>query len=130
LSLDNGSTTITHLGGSLSINTGIDLLNTEYGSSSAADVTVPAYREVTGSLDFLVRKDEVHLFNEFRRNVQKDLLFTIGDTAGKRMSINCNVTELDPTQRDSPDADMIRYSVNFVALASSSGDDEVTLVFD
>lgn len=130
LSLDNGSTTITHLGGSLSINTGIDLLNTEYGSSSAADVTVPAYREVTGSLDFLVRKDEVHLFNEFRRNVQKDLLFTIGDTAGKRMRINCNVTELDPTQRDSPDADMIRYSVNFVALASSSGDDEVTLVFD
>ena len=130
LSLDNGSTTITHLGGSLSINTGIDLLNTEYGSSSAADVTVPAYREVTGSLDFLVRKDEVNLFNEFRRNVQKDLLFTIGDTAGKRMKINCNVTELDPTQRDSPDADMIRYSVNFVALASSSGDDEVTLVFD
>jgi hypothetical protein len=130
LSLDNGSTTITHLGGSLSINTGIDLLNTEYGSSSAADVTVPAYREVTGSLDFLVRKDEVNLFNEFRRNVQKDLLFTIGDTTGKRMKINCNVTELDPTQRDSPDADMIRYSVNFVALASSSGDDEVTLVFD
>ena len=130
LSLDNGSTTITHLGGSLSINTGIDLLNTEYGSSSAADVTVPAYREVTGSLDFLVRKDEVNLFNEFRRNVQKDLLFTIGDTTGKRMKINCNVTELDPTQRDSPDADMIRYSVNFVALASSSGEDEVTLVFD
>ena len=130
LSLDNGSTSITHLGGSLSINTGIDLLNTEYGSSSAADVTVPAYREVTGSLDFLVRKDEVNLFNEFRRNVQKDLLFTIGDTTGKRMKINCNVTELDPTQRDSPDADMIRYSVNFVALASSSGEDEVTLVFD
>jgi hypothetical protein len=130
LSLDNGSTAITHLGGSLSINTGIDLLNTEYGSDSAADVTVPAYREVTGSLDFLVRKDEVNLFNEFRRNVQKDMLVTIGDTVGKRMKINCNVTELDPTQRDSPDADMIRYSVNFVALASSSGEDEVTLVFD
>lgn len=130
LSLDNGSTTITHLGGSLSINTGIDLLNTEYGSDSAADVTVPAYREVTGSLDFLVRKDEVNLFSEFRRNVQKDMIVTIGDTAGKRMKINCNVTELDPTQRDSPDADMIRYSVNFVALASSSGEDEVTLVFD
>ena len=130
LSLDNGATTITHLGGSISVNTGIDLLNTEYGGSSATDVTVPAYREVTGSLDFLVRKDEVFLFNEFRRNIQKDVIITLGDTAAKRMKINCNITELAPSQRDSPDADMIRYTANLVALASSSGDDEISLVFD
>ena len=130
LSLDNGSTTITHLGGSISVSTGIDLLNTEYGGASATDVTVPAYREVTGSLDFLVRKDEVMLFNEFRRNVQKDVIITLGDTAAKRMKINCNITELAPSQRDSPDADMIRYTANLVALASSSGEDEISLVFD
>jgi hypothetical protein len=130
LSLDNGSTTITHLGGSISINTGIDLLNTEFGGSSAADVTVPAYREVTGTIDFLVRKDEVYLFNEFRRGVQKDVVITLGDTTAKRMKINCNITEVAPSQRDSPDADMIRYTANLTALASSSGEDEITLVFD
>ena len=130
LSLDNGSSTITHLGGSISINTGIDLLNTEFGGSSATDVTVPAYREVTGSIDFLVRKDEVNLFNEFRRGVAKDVIITIGDTAAKRMKINCNISQFQPSQRDSPDADMIRYTANLTALASSSGEDEITVVFD
>ena len=130
LSLDNGSTTITHLGGSISVNTGIDLLNTEFGGSSATDVTVPAYREVTGSIDFLVRKDEVYLFNEFRRKVQKDVVITLGDTTAKRMKINCNISEFAPSQRDSPDADMIRYTANLTALASSSGQDEISLVFD
>ena len=130
LSLDNGSTTITHLGGSITVTTGIDLLNTEFGGSSATDVVVPAYREVSGSVDFLVRKDEAHLFTEFRRQVQKDVVITLGTDSGKRLKINCNVTEFDPTQRDSPEADMIRYTANFVALASSSGEDEVTLVFD
>ena len=130
LSLDNGSTTITHLGGSITVPTGIDLLNTEFGGSSATDVVVPAYREVSGSVDFLVRKDEAHLFTEFRRQVQKDVVITLGTDSGKRLKINCNVTEFDPTQRDSPESDMIRYTANFVALASSSGEDEVTLVFD
>ena len=130
LSLDNGSTTITHLGGSITVTTGIDLLNTEFGGSSATDVVVPAYREVSGSVDFLVRKDEAHLFTEFRRQVQKDVVITLGTDSGKRLKINCNVTEFDPTQRDSPESDMIRYTANFVALASSSGEDEVTLVID
>ena len=58
------------------------------------------------------------------------MLITLGTDTGKRLKINCNVTELDPSQRDSPDADMLRYTANFVALASSSGEDEVTLVFD
>ena len=130
LSLDNGSTTITHLGGAINITTGIDLLNTEFGSSSATDVVVPTYREVTGNIDFLVRKDEAMLFTEFRRKVQKDVVITLGDTAGKRLKINCNVTEFDPTARDSPESDMLRYTANFVALASSAGEDEITIVFD
>ena len=130
LSLDNGSTTITHLGGSVQISTGIDLLNTEFGSSSSSDVIVPTYREVTGSIDFLVRKDEAMLFTEFRRKVQKDVVITLGTDTGKRMKINCNVTEFDPSQRDSPESEMLRYTANFVALASSAGEDEITLVFD
>jgi hypothetical protein len=129
LSLDAGSTTITHLGGSLSISTGQDLLNTEYGSSSASDVVVPSYREVTGSLDFLVRKDEANLFTEFRRGVQKDMHITIGTTAGKKMLIDCPVTEIDPSQRDSPESDMLRYTANFVALGSGTGENEVSLLF-
>lgn len=130
LSLDNGSTTITSLGGSVSVSTGIDLLNTEFGGSSATDVIVPAYREVTGSIDFLVRKDEAHLFTEFRRKVQKDVVITLGTDSGKRLKINCNKTEFDPSQRDSPESDMLRYTANFVALASSSGEDEISIVFD
>ena len=130
LSLDNGSTTITHLGGSINLSTGVDLLNTEFGGSSATDVINPSYREVTGNIDFLVRKDEANLFTEFRRKVQKDVVVTLGTDSGKRMKINCNVTEFEPSQRDSPESDMLRYTANFVALASSAGEDELSIVFD
>ena len=62
--------------------------------------------------------------------MQKDVVITLGDTTAKRMKVNCNITEVAPSQRDSPDADMIRYTANLTALASSSGEDEITLVFD
>lgn len=129
LSLDNGSSTIKHVGGSLTVNTGIDLLNEEYGDSSAADVVVPSMREVSMSLDFLVRKDETHLISEFRRKVQKDIKVTIGSTAGSILTINGNVAELDPQQLSSPDSEMVRYSADVTLLASSSLEDEVDLVF-
>ena len=78
----------------------------------------------------MVRKDEANLFTEFRRKVQKDVVVTLGTDSGKRMKINCNVTEFEPSQRDSPESDMLRYTANFVALASSAGEDELSIVFD
>lgn len=129
LSLDNGSTTVNHVGGSLQISTGIDLLNEEFGSAAANDILANAVREVSGSFDFLVREDETYLASEFRRKVQKDVLLTFGDTAGSRLKVNMNQVELEPQQRTSPEAEAIRYSANFRALGSS-GEDETTLVFD
>ena len=72
----------------------------------------------------------MYLFNEFRRGIEKDVIVTLGDTVAKRMKINMNTTNITPSQRDSPATDMIRYTADFVALASSSGDDEINLVFD
>lgn len=129
LSLDNGSTTVNHVGGTLQISTGLDLLNEEFGSSEANDILANAVREVTGNFDFLVREDETYLASEFRRKVQKDVLLTFGDTAGDRLKVNMNTVELEPQQRTSPEAEAVRYSANFRALGSS-GEDEVTLVFD
>jgi hypothetical protein len=54
---------------------------------------------------------------------------TLGSTAGKKMLIDCPVAEIDPSQRDSPESDMLRYTANFVALGSGTGENEVSLLF-
>jgi hypothetical protein len=127
LSLDNGSSTIKHIGGSFSLNTGLDLLNTEYGDSSASDVVLSGLREVTGQLDFFVKKDETYHMGEWRRKVAKDLKVAIGTSAGDIATIDGNQVQIDPGQRDSPDTGMQRYSGNVVFLATSAGENEASL---
>lgn len=129
LSLDGGTTSINHVGGSLTLRAGNDLLNEEFGSSSANDIIIPALREVELKLDFLCREDETYLMSHMRRGVSKDVKVTIGSTAGKICAINCDQAQLDPEQRDSPESEMVRFSTTVVPLATSSGEDELNVVF-
>lgn len=129
LSLDNGSSTIKHVGGSLNYTVGLDLLNEEFGSAAADDILANAMRDVRGSFDFLVREDETYLASEFRRKQQKDVLLTFGDTAGDRLKLNMNKCEFEPQERTSPEAEEVRYAASYKALGTS-GEDEFTLVFD
>lgn len=129
ISFDNGSTTTRDISGSLTVNTGIDLLNNEHGSSEATDVILTGMREVDMSLDFYVKEDETYLMSEWRRKVSQDIIKVLGDTAGSRLKINMNTAEIDPADVSQGDDGAARYSANIIALGSS-GEDECTLVFD
>lgn len=129
ISFDNGSSTTREISGSLTINTGIDLLNNEHGSSEATDVILTGMREVDASVDFYVKEDETYLMSEWRRKVSQDLIKVLGDTAGSRMKINMNTAEIDPGDVSQGDDGAARFSANIVALGSS-GEDECTIVFD
>ena len=129
LSLDGGTSNINHLSGSLTLRSGADLFNQEYGTDEASDIVMPNWREVELKLDFLVREDETYLMSHMRRAVSKDIEIAIGSTAGKICTVNCNQAQLDPEPRDSPESEMVRFSTTVVPLATSSGEDELTLVF-
>ena len=129
ISFDNGSSSTREISGSLTVNTGIDLLNNEHGSSEATDVILTGMREVDMSLDFYVKEDETYLMGEWRRKVSQDIIKTLGDTAGSRLKINMDTAEIDPQDVSQGDDSAARFSANVIALGSS-GEDEMTLVFD
>lgn len=129
VSFDGGSTNIKVVDGSISISTGHDLLNEEFGESSPADVVMGGMREVTFNLTLIVKKDETHLHSEFFRKVQKDLRITLGETAGSIVQIDMDTCEIDPVGIDIPEEGIQRVSVSGVALASASGEDEITMTW-
>lgn len=130
ISFDNGSSTTRDISGSLTIATGIDLLNNEHGSSEATDVILTGMREVDMSVDFYVKEDETYLMSEWRRKVSQDIIKVLGDTAGSRLKINMNSAEIDPQDVSQGDDGAARFSANIIALGSGSGENECTLVFD
>jgi len=129
VSLDGGSTTTKVVSGSVSVTTGHDLLNEEFGDSNPTDVVMAGMREVTFSLDLIVKKDETHLHSEFFRKIQKDLRITLGDTAGDIVRIDMDTCEIDPVGVEIPEEGMSRVSLSGVALASSSGEDEISMTW-
>lgn len=129
ISFDNGSSTTTDLGGTLTVATGLDLVNDEHGTTSASDVKNSGMREVTATVDFYVKEDETWLANNWRRKVAQGFIKTIGTTAGSIITINGNQVEIDPDATQTSDADAARYSATVHFLATASGEDEATVVF-
>ena len=128
VSLDNGSTTLQCVGGSITIATGLGLLNEEGGDSDATDVTMEGQREVDISLDFLLRKDESYLIEEFDRKVTKDIQIILGDTATKKCTVDADKVEFDPSAVELPESGPGRFSVAGKALGTS-GEDELKLTW-
>lgn len=129
LSLDNGATTVGHLGGSITIDTGVDLYNREAGTSQANDVVLAGRRRVSGSFDFTVKEAETYIDSHARRGVAKDVLVTIGSSSGERMKVNMNNVRLVPGQRTSPETGPAERSLSFVARGTN-GEDSIALVMD
>lgn len=129
-SIDNGSSTIYHIGGGWNVNTGLDLLNEEAGTSSAVDVVLRNMREVAGNVDLLLRQDKAHLPRDFNAQTQYDVQNVIGTTAGSILTANANQCEIDAQPLDTPETDMVRYSGEIIALSSTAtAADELALVF-
>ena len=117
---------MTHLGGSWTMATGLDILNDQYGEDEASEVVMTGKREISFSLDMLVKKTETYYASEFRNKVSHDLNITLGDTAAKKLLIDMPTCEIDPSVRDVPESGMVRVTLPGVALGSS-GEDEAVL---
>ena len=129
ISFDNGSTTTTDLSGNLAVATGVDLINTEHGTTSASDVTNSGMRNVTATVDFLVKTDETWLAGNWRRKVVQDFIKIMGSIAGNIVTVNGNQVEIDPDAIQASDTDAARYSATLHFLATAAGENEVSVVF-
>ena len=130
VSLDGDSSQVKFLDWSISVDTGLDLLNREYGDSSPTDVTMPNKRAVTASLNMLVKQNETHLNSLFQRKQAQDLFITVGDTAGQRAKFDMPNFEVDPGGPTSPTSGEVELSVSGRAYGTGSGENELSILLD
>ena len=128
LSLDGNSSEVKHTGGSLSINTGLDLHNDEFGSETAQAVVLAGERVIDHSIDMLVRDTTSYEMSLFRRDVAQDIVVTLGDGAGAQMLIDMPTSRIRPAPRTGTTGP-ISVSLSGPALGSS-GEDELSLLFN
>jgi hypothetical protein len=92
---------------------------------------IVGYREVTGSLTIRGRSDMIRYHTMRRTDITdtKPVVLAIGTTAGKILTISIPYAEFITDAVDTPEADEVTIKLPFVALASSSGADEISLTF-
>lgn len=84
---------------------------------------IPGRREISGTLDFRIRRDLLTIIGARNKLLNNTLALTIGNTAGSRMVWSLKV-ELDFSGFESPDAGQeageLTISVPFMAVATSA----------
>ena len=93
------------------------------GVDSPSRVLREDRRNVTFSLEFLMKKEEVpDLLGDMRRNLSENMKVTIGETAGSIIDLVMINTEFDMGGIDVPDQGMLRVTLNGVALGTNGND--------
>ncbi len=132
LSLDGGSSTISHVSGSLALATGIDLYARDFGTSTPTAVTLPQRRSVSGNFSFLVEDNGNYetLRGKAANATAQDVQLNIGTTSGSICRIECPKAELSASPI-SGGTGLIEMSLSFTALTSttSATEDEVTVTY-
>jgi len=129
-SLDGDSTTVKNVSGNITINTGLDILNREAGTTEGADVIMTGRREVTGNISMLVKETEGYIQSHARRKVAQDMVVTLGDTAAKRIAFTMSNCELRPAAQTTPDTGPTEISLGFKAYGTSTGENEISVLMN
>ena len=124
-SLDGGATIQKALGGRITINTGLDLLDETEGSEVPTDVIVSGGWSVVGETRLLLRKEDVHLYSHAARQIVKDLRISLGSKDTEILQIDMNQVEFDPVPADIADNGPARITLPWEAK-QSAGEDQIT----
>ena len=123
LSLDGSTSVIKHLGGRVTIDDKRSLLNEEVGTDSASLVYRADKRDVTFSMDFIVKKDEMgKLFGDMHRNTQNNMQVVLDGGAYATVKIRMKRVEFDLSPPAVAGNDMMRLTMTGRALGVAGND--------
>jgi len=123
LSLDGSATQIEHLGGRITFEDNRGLLNEEVGHDSPSRALREDRRNVTFSLDFLVRRENLgELLSDMQTNAAQNIQVNLGSVKYKTVKIHMKNAEWDMTPVDIPDQGMMRISMAGSALGTNGND--------
>lgn len=114
----------------VSVTNGTKALTDEAFQQAMTDF-IPGYREVTGTLSFRARRDIIKMLAQRKQFNTKALVVTIGDTAGKKLTISVPRAELEFSDVSVPEADEALLTLPWRAISSSeTAEDEISLTFE
>jgi hypothetical protein len=113
----------------------VTVANNNKGISDEAFVAgtsdyVPGFRDVTGSLSIRCRRDLAIEIGKRLDFGTQAIVVTCGDTAGKKLIIEIDDAEFEVAAVDTPQSDEVVVPMNFRALATSAGEDEIVIKFE
>ena len=112
----------------------VTVANNNKGISDEAFVAgtsdyVPGFRDVTGSLSIRCRRDLAIEIGKRLDFGTQAIVVTCGDTAGKKLIVEIDDAEFEVAV-DTPQSDEVVVPMNFRALATSAGEDEIVIKFE
>tara|TARA_R110000765_G_scaffold369008_3_gene459226 strand:+ start:169 stop:1305 length:1137 start_codon:yes stop_codon:yes gene_type:complete len=132
LSLDGGSSTIAHISGSMSMETGMDTHDREFGSAVPTGIVLPQRRGVTFNLSFVIEDDGNYetLRGKAANGTAQNIQLNIGTTGGQICRIEMPKAELD-LPAISGGAGLVECSISGTAMtsATTAKEDELTLTY-
>jgi hypothetical protein len=113
----------------------VTVANNNKGISDEAFVAgtsdyVPGFRDVTGSLSIRCRRDLAIEIGKRLDFGTQAIVVTCGDTAGKKLIVEIDDAEFEVAAVDTPQSDEVVVPMNFRALATSAGEDEIVIKFE
>jgi hypothetical protein len=90
---------------------------------------IPGYRSVTGSISFRARKDLIKYLGHRNDYQQDQLELIMGTTAGSICTVEADQVEYDFNAVEVPEAEEAVITLPFVALGTSTNEDEFDIVF-
>jgi hypothetical protein len=90
---------------------------------------VPGFRDVTGSLSIRCRRDLAIEVSKRLDFATQSIVVTCGDTTSKQIKVEIDRAEFEVAAVDTPQSDEVVIPMTFRALASSSGEDEISITF-
>lgn len=88
----------------------------------------PGFRDVNGTLALYFYKNTTGYFYRSAYQIQDALMIPAGNVASRRMKINCPYIEYKAPVLSGDEEVMIELA--FTAVGSTTGDDELTVIFD
>ncbi len=111
----------------MTLNNNVKPFDDEAFEEYASDV-VSGYRELTGSVSFRTREDLLHMLGSRERLIQTDFEVVLGSGDAK-LTISMNQVEFDWAGVDIPEAEEGIITIPYIALASASLEDEMSMVW-
>jgi hypothetical protein len=87
----------------------------------------PGFRDAVGTLQLYFYKDMPNYFYRAAHQMQDELIIQAGNVAGKKLELSCPRIEYKTPTISGDEEVMIE--LNFTAIGSASGDDEITATF-